>query len=634
MKRFRLLYLLAFSTLFMLMACQSDDSTEQGGGLQSDGTVRVHLKVGVAGSKTTRAWTDKEADTKEMMNVWTVVAVNSTDNKVAAIFACKPTGSPDREVDDLVHLPDAGSYRFYSFANMAPKVVMALLGISGDGTPSTRADAGKSYPTSQPGNTNDGEGTNTALSDDELPQNGSNPTTGDPVSDPFMSNGNTYLSDTYYDIAFDEGSTVTADDANAVTVNVAGNNFNVDAADNLFGATGIPMSNVQTITVSERQNIDLIVIRLIAKIELQVYNDKGSEAVIESIGLTDLTKNSTDNLFLLPSLTDGADIMDYVHGDIQPNVNRDGGYEAGNMTLYPDAADGTIAATGHKSTDATRNPVRFTFYVNESPTPDNGFGMFFLKIKLTGEAEERYALIDNTNAEGKTGSWNYIARNDYRVIPIVLDDYKFDIIPYDFPAIGVYPASVKEEDGLYTINFHDYGHFHLLPVVKKMSDNSIVPFTATTPTGTYVSTSWGFIGDGFGDSWKSWTDATKETEYDNSTASPAFYRTGTDSYITTTTDGDEVGGEPVWYANTSSPQWDPAGGTNYRPFIFGYIADPGSALAEDRTVYHEFTINLYKQGMSAPRQMTYRLLMILDTDQMMYGSRRLGNAPSRHTHGF
>ena len=216
----------------------------------------------------------------------------------------------------------------------------------------------------------------------------------------------------------------------------------------------------------------------------------------------------------------------------------------------------------------------------------------------------------------------------------MLEDYKFDIIPYDFPAIGVYPASVKEEDGLYTINFHDYGHFHLVPKVKILSSNTgaTVPFTATDPTTTpatpYDETSWGLVDDDFNSSWKSWKDLTKATVVTAATAATdddSFYRTGTESYITTDTDGDEVGGFPVWYTNTASPQWDPAGGTNYAPFIFGYIADPGAALTADKIIYHEFSIYLYKQGMSAPRLMTYRLLMKLDTEQMSYVKSRNGN---------
>jgi hypothetical protein len=130
------------------------------------------------------------------------------------------------------------------------------------------------------------------------------------------------------------------------------------------------------------------------------------------------------------------------------------------------------------------------------------------------------------------------------------------------------------------------------------------------------------------------------TAYDNATASPAFYRTGTDSYVTTTVDGDEVGGAPVWYANTSAPQWDPAGGSTYKPFIFGYIADPGATITSDRMVFHKFTINLYRAGTTAARQMVYNLCMILDTDQMSYsrgdvtpgGSRGLGVERPRLPH--
>lgn len=613
----------------MLAGCQGNDEvTEQGGGLQpeKDGSVWIHLNVSSANSSKTRAdeWKDNEnAADAEMMNVWTVVAV-STDNTVKGIFACKPSGKPDREIDDLVHLPEAGTYRFYSFANMSPKVVMNILGIPGTGTPTTRADAGTSYNTSASndptsgGNNNPDREENTALDNGQMAANG--------VDAPgatytFVTDDN-YAKDTYYDIAF-EAKELTAETVENIAVNVAGNNFNIGASDNLFGATGIPMSNVQTITVDNNSNVDLIVIRMMAKIELQIYNDKGSDVTVESFMLTDLNKNQNNNLKLLPSLTSGANTMEYVHGDLQPNLGSN--TSTGNMTLYPTSGQGTIEANGHKSTDATKNPVKFTFYVNESAKPTNEFKHFFLKIKLQGETEQRYVLIDDKGSTtDDDNKWDYIARNDYRIIPIVLDDYKLDIIPYDFPAIGVYPASVKEEDGLYTINFHDYGHFHLMPVVKKMSDNSVVPFTATTPD--YSSTTWGLVNNTFSDSWGTWTDATKETTGDGS-----FYRSGYS--VTPPVDGDEVGGFPVWYVNdgTNGPQWAPDA-TNYRPFIFGYIADPGTMLSDDKKVYHEFSIYLYKQGMSAPRQMTYRLLMILDKDQMSYARQRYGRTARRAHH--
>ena len=105
--------------------------------------------------------------------------------------------------------------------------------------------------------------------------------------------------------------------------------------------------------------------------------------------------------------------------------------------------------------------------------------------------------------------------------------------------------------------------------------------------------------------------------------------------MTTTTDGDEVGGIPVWYANSSSPRWDPDGGTNYVPFIFGYIAEPTLPMTADRKVYHEFSVKLYKEGMTAPRLMTYRFYMTLSKDQML-SARSAVPLPSEgnYTHSF
>jgi len=624
MKKIRLTYtFLLAAALLMLTACSSDDATQDGGETLDDGSIKVHLRVAAAGSGSMRAWTDNaSATTEEMMNVWTVVAVNTADNKVAKIYACKPSGDPDQEIDVIAELPSAGSYRFYSFANMSPKVVMNLLGISGSGNASGMRDGGTSYDTNPPtggGNDNDN---NSALG--SVTGNG-----GATDVDDFITNDNTYGKNKLCDIEFTE-STVTAASVEAKEVNVAGNNFDL-TTHNGFGATGIPMSNVQTKTVSDGSNVELVVIRMMAKIELQVYNDKGSDVTVESFTLTDVTKNSDGNLKLLPSLSDaGHDVMTIpTHGDISPNLGTS--TSKGDIKLYP---NGTVSASANNTT--TGAPKKFTFYVNESVKPTNAFSHFFLKIKLAGEAEERYVLIDDKGSTtADDNKWDYIARNDYRVIPIVLDDYKLDMIPYDFPAIGVYPASVKEEDGIYTINFHDYGHFHLQPVVKKVSNSSvIVPFVATAPTGTYGSTSWGLIDDSFASSWVGpYTDATKATAYDNESATAPFYRKG--YTVNPPVDGDEVGGIPVWYPNDGSagPQWDPTASGSYAPFIFGYIEDPAAALSEDKKVYHEFSIYLYKEGMSAPRQMTYRLYMILDKDQMLY-SRMFGAPRVRHTHGY
>ena len=569
--RKKILYTCLFVLALMTVGCSSDDS-----GMEmtapvpaSNDKVAVQLHIAPAGSsKNMRAtWQDTNATDDEMMNIWVVVITDNV-NAVEKVIACKPTGT-EREVDPIVELP-LGEHNFYSFANMSVATVATTLGIT--------------------------------------------------VTMPDMTNN-----DVVYEATAVSG-TVDADK----NVRVDGNQFAKFATtdDNGFGSYGIPMSNVQTKEITNSTTFDLIVVRMMAKIDLRFYNDKGEDVNIESITLTDITSNTANNLKLLPTMTDpeGHDSMEAQHGNIRPNLGT--GATKADLVI---ATDIDVAAA---KTYASGNYVKYSFYVNESSAPANMFSHYFLKIKLSDETEYRYSLIDDKGATSADDNlWSYIARNDYRIIPIVLDDYKIDMIPYDFPAIGVYPASVKEEDGIYTINFHDYGHFHLVPKVTKISNGSVVSFTTTAPSGTYGSTSWGLVNDTFADSWGSWTDATKATEYNNATADPAFYRKGDASYITTTTDGDEVGGVPVWYPNTSAPQWDPAGGTAYKPFIFGYIADPGDELTEDRKVYHEFSINLYRQGMDHARVMTYRLYMILDTEQMMY-SRSFRAAAPRHSHGY
>lgn len=481
MKRFRLLYLSVFSTLFTFMACQSDDTTEQGAGLQSDGTVRVHLKVGVAGSKTTRAWTDKEADTKEMMNVWTVVAVSDADNKVVSIWACKPKGEPDQEIDDYVELPAVGTYRFYSFGNMSPNVVKDLLGLNpivvDPSSVRTRA-AGKKYDDgSTPGQTNDRNATGNVTSYVSAT-----------AGDTFYGDDNNYKPNEFHQIPFDKGVMISSDAANARTVNVAGNNFDVDA-DNGYGAKGIPMSNAQTITVTaETTSIELIVIRMLAKMELQLFNDGNSDVTIKSFTLQDVTKNMDNNLKLLPNLTPGgANTMDYKHGDIQPNLGT--AATTADLTLYPKGPEAEVKKTEH--TKASGNPVTFTFYVNESAAPTNASGLFYLTLGIDmggGTVEYRHALI---NQKGSTtidnDKWDYIARNDYRKIPIVLTDWQFRIEPIAFVPIAGYPAVTLSSDAL-KATFSTGGFIALQPFVKKRTEATWRDFG--DPEVEYVSVTW------------------------------------------------------------------------------------------------------------------------------------------------
>ena len=433
-----------------MVACSSDDdaaSVEQ----RPDGNEFVSLRLGVAGnndmSKTkTRArtinWNDGNATDDEMMNLWVVVVTNTSDGSVVKCIACRPpVGSTEQEIDEVGNVL-RGNYTVYSFANISVQNVCSLLGLTAPAT---------------------------------LPAIGNTP------------------------VDISVTGTVTNAAARMATVN--GNNFDPTAADNGYGEKGIPMSNVQTISPDDQER-DLIVVRMLAKIEVQVFNDGETDATIESISLTDITPNAENNLKLLPNYgttPDFPDDMEAHHRDLQPNLGT-GAKPTGNMTYTPAAGSGVVAHTGHRSSDATPQPVTFTFYVNESAKPENntsatlgnGSGLFYLTLGIkTGTGEDvvySHALIDQRGeTEADNGAWHYIARNDYRVIPVILSDWLFRIEPLAFVPIAGYPAVMLSSDAQ-KATFSTGGPIILQPFVKKRTDTNWRDFS--DPDVEFVSVHW------------------------------------------------------------------------------------------------------------------------------------------------
>ena len=122
-KAFIYTYLL-IAGLLLAGCSQDNDGTEP---TAADGMAQVRLRLSVAGSGQTRAWTDANATDAEMMNIWVVVITNNS-NVVEKVLACKPTGN-SREIDPITELP-LGTHNFYSFANMSVETVASTLGIS------------------------------------------------------------------------------------------------------------------------------------------------------------------------------------------------------------------------------------------------------------------------------------------------------------------------------------------------------------------------------------------------------------------------------------------------------------------------------------------------------------------------
>lgn len=268
----------------------------------------------------------------------------------------------------------------------------------------------------------------------------------------FYSFANLSWTELGFDAAPATGTDVSA--LNSRTFSINGNDFA------LSSSSGIPMSNKQTYTVegTDNESLDLIVVRMLAKMKFLFTNATTSALTVTGITLSEITSNGTGNICLLPLYQTGEDLNDSDDmgaGDLLPNLSE--GVTKADFTKEVNLSVGANAE------------VVTTFYLNESQVAEGTYpGYFVITLSITKDGgtttEQRYALL----------TWKEIARNDYRVIPIRLDDYSLEIIPYDFPAIGVYPASVREEDGKFTCTFHAGGDFYIVPRVKQLSTGNVV----------------------------------------------------------------------------------------------------------------------------------------------------------------
>ena len=199
--------ILILTAALLLVGCSQDsDSMEP---TPAEGMAQVQLRLSVAGSSKTRAWTDTNATDVEMMNIWVVVITNSS-NVVEKVIACKPTGD-SREIDPITELP-LGTHNFYSFANMSVATVASTLGIT--------------------------------------------------VTMPNMTDN---------DVPYESTAASGTVDANkAVTVNGNGFAALTSSDNNGFGSYGIPMSNVQSATIHNNTIMDLVVVRMMAKMKISV----------------------------------------------------------------------------------------------------------------------------------------------------------------------------------------------------------------------------------------------------------------------------------------------------------------------------------------------------------------------------
>lgn len=261
---------------------------------------------------------------------------------------------------------------------------------------------------------------------------------------------------------------------NKATIAICGNNFQPSEAN------GIPMSGYVHLPIAasdQGMEIQLSVVRMLAKLEFEISNDTQTPLYVENIEFEHITKDApnddTHNLFLFPAPRTPKE-NNQTMITIKPNLTEWGKthYETQRISV--------------KQTLEVGAKTNVVYYLNETAAPNTTFGDFMLTLNLRendaeGTQQQRFALISNAETQYQD-SWLYIARNDWRYIPIHLHDYLFELIPQDFPPIGVLPSSVKEADGTFTCTFHADGDFHLQPrITDRKTGKEVTGWTASDP---------------------------------------------------------------------------------------------------------------------------------------------------------
>lgn len=218
---------------------------------------------------------------------------------------------------------------------------------------------------------------------------------------------------------------------------------------------GIPMSNKQVVTIGkDTKAVNLEVIRMVAKVVLQLTNNTDHDITFKGLKLSDVTPDVADNLMLLPG-KDETDEQGIVHvSDANLATTQKQTVAYASMAL----------GTGHDYVvKRSGQAVNICFYINESKaTDENKYHILQLQTidsdHSSTEINRRLAMLN----------WSKICRNDYRVIPIKLDDYSIEWDVQSFTPIGVLPQIEDDGENL-TITMGYYGEFHIIPKVRQLS---------------------------------------------------------------------------------------------------------------------------------------------------------------------
>ena len=389
------IFIMSVIALLAFAGCTAD--TDNNNDIGGNGKVRVRINISSSGiSSASRAsgdlsWHDENVEPGEKMKNCFVVIVQK--GVIIDLLKSEEYAKEQDYVGTLESMLDEGETTFYSFANISPEDL---------GFDSTKDYYSKLHP-------------NTA----------------------FPTNFDSKL----YAVAGNVGAAIVkpADEA---------------AWRKDVFANGIPMSNKQTITIKPTtQQVDLEVIRMVAKMKLMLTNDTPKDITLKSISLSDITDNGTtgaENLYLLPGKDNGV--------AVEPHLSPLATYNIYKVDLWSKVGETEVPWIKIPANTATsKKPVEVTFYLNESVAKSPEY--FILNLQTDNLAINRRITL---------AKWDVMARNDYLEVPIKLSDYQITFDVQQFTAIGVLP-SISQVDDKLTVKFKNYGEFHLVPHVKEYS---------------------------------------------------------------------------------------------------------------------------------------------------------------------
>ncbi|MCM1111026.1 MAG: hypothetical protein NC336_07460 [Clostridium sp.] len=210
----------------------------------------------------------------------------------------------------------------------------------------------------------------------------------------------------------------------------------------------MPMSGCQDIKVlgsSETESFEIEVVRMFAKIELDLRNASSKDIVVENVSFGPL--NAADaSISLMPlysALEDGVFIPGSTPGEwFEKKVD---------LTL---TADGTAKSTHFYTSEVISNHTTGHFLLNLDTRTGND------------EAKRRSLLY----------GFHSIYRNDWMHVPVKLADWYVDLEIQFYPPIGGYPAFMKESRGdEFYAKFGSSGTFIINVKVTEADGNEPLP---------------------------------------------------------------------------------------------------------------------------------------------------------------